>query len=233
MHHDPVHRKYHHNELTFGLLYAFTENFVLPFSHDEVVHGKQSMLYKMPGDEWQQFANLRLLYTYMFTTPGKKLLFMGSEIAQGREWNYDVSIEWYLLDYAHHKGIQSLVSDLNRMYRSSPELHRYDFDHEGFEWVECNAAEDSILSYIRRDGADCMVTVLNFTPVPRLDYRIGVPEPGDYLELFNSDSGYYGGSDMGNNGLVTAEPVPWSGRPCSVRLTIPPLAGIVFRLRRG
>jgi 1,4-alpha-glucan branching enzyme len=229
MQHDPVHRMFHHNELTFGLLYAFTENFVLPFSHDEVVHGKQSMLYKQPGDEWQQFANLRLLYTYMFTFPGKKLLFMGNEIGQGHEWNFDSSIEWYLLDYEYHSGVQSLVSDLNRLYREYPELHRYDFTADGFEWIDCNAAEESMLSFIRRDGNDFVVIVLNFTPVPRHDYRVGVPAPGSYVELFNSDSGYYGGTDVGNHGRVEADELPWAGRPWSVSMTIPPLAGIVLR----
>ncbi|MDH3899806.1 MAG: 1,4-alpha-glucan branching protein GlgB, partial [Gammaproteobacteria bacterium] len=229
MQHDSVHRKYHHNELTFGLLYAFTENFVLPFSHDEVVHGKQSMLYKQPGDEWQRFANLRLLYTYMFTFPGKKLLFMGNEIGQGHEWNFDSSIEWYLLDYDLHRGIQSLVGDLNRLYRKHPELHRHDFTADGFEWIDCNAAEESTLSFIRRDGDDFMVIVLNFTPVLRHGYRIGVPAPGSYRELFNSNSGYYGGSDVGNRGQVEAEAFPWAGRPYSVAMTIPPLAGIVLQ----
>ena len=229
MQHDPVHRKYHHNDLTFGLLYAFTENFVLPFSHDEVVHGKRSMLYKQSGDDWQQFANLRLLYTYMFTSPGKKLLFMGNEIAQGCEWNADTSIEWYLLDYEYHRGVQSLVSDLNKLYRELPALHRHDFSSTGFEWIDCNSAEQSILSYIRRDGDDYVVIALNFTPVPHHNYRIGVPAGGSYQERFNSDSGYYGGSDVGNRGQVEAEAVPWSGRPYSITLTIPPLAGIVLQ----
>jgi 1,4-alpha-glucan branching enzyme len=229
MQHDPVHRKYHHNDLTFGLLYAFTENFVLPFSHDEVVHGKQSMLYKQSGDDWQQFANLRLLYTYMYTSPGKKLLFMGNEIAQGREWDFDASIEWGLLDYVYHRGVQKLVSDLNRLYREIPAMHRYDFDSEGFDWIDCNAAEQSMLSYIRRDGEDFIVVALNFTPVPRHHYRIGVPAAGKYRERFNSDSGYYGGSDLGNRGLVEAETVSWDGHPYSIALTLPPLAGIVLQ----
>jgi 1,4-alpha-glucan branching enzyme len=232
MQHDPVHRKYHHNDLTFGLLYAFTENFVLPFSHDEVVHGKQSMLYKQSGDDWQQFANLRLLYTYMYTSPGKKLLFMGNEIAQGREWNFDGSVEWQLLDYEYHRGVQKLVSDLNRLYREIPSLHRFDFDSEGFDWIDCNAAELSTLSYIRRDGDDFIVVSLNFTPQPRHQYRIGVPAAGNYLERFNSDSGYYGGSDLGNRGQVEAEFVPWNGHPYSIALTLPPLAGIVLQYRK-
>jgi 1,4-alpha-glucan branching enzyme len=229
MQHEPVHRKYHHNDLTFGLLYAFTENFVLPFSHDEVVHGKRSMLYKQTGDDWQQFANLRLLYTYMFTSPGKKLLFMGNEIAQGREWNIDMDIEWYLLDYEYHRGVQTLVSDLNKLYRETPSLHRHDFSSEGFEWIDCNAAEESMLGYIRRSGDDFVVVALNFTPVPRHGYRIGIPAGGSYQERFNSDSGYYGGSDVGNRGQVEAEAVPWSGHPYSIVLTLPPLAGIVLQ----
>jgi 1,4-alpha-glucan branching enzyme len=229
MQHDPVHRKYHHNDLTFGLLYAFTENFILPFSHDEVVHGKQSMIYKQSGDDWQQFANLRLLYTYMFTFPGKKLLFMGNEIAQGREWDFEASIEWYLLDYEYHRGVQTLVSDLNKLYRELPPMHRFDFTAEGFEWIDCNDAEQSMLSYIRRDGDDFIVIALNFTPIPRHEYRVGVPAAGSYQERFNSDSGYYGGSDVGNRGQVEAEAVPWAGRPFSIALTVPPLAGIVLQ----
>jgi 1,4-alpha-glucan branching enzyme len=229
MQHDPVHRKYHHNDLTFGLLYAFTENFVLPFSHDEVVHGKRSMLYKQSGDDWQQFANLRLLYTYMYTFPGKKLLFMGNEIAQGREWNSESSIEWHLLEYQYHRGMQTLVSDLNRLYREIPAMFRFDFSTDGFDWIDCNAAEQSMLSYMRRDGDEFIVVALNFTPVPRHDYRIGVPAPGSYQERFNSDSGYYGGSDVGNRGRVEAEALPWSGRPYSIALTMPPLAGIVLQ----
>jgi 1,4-alpha-glucan branching enzyme len=229
MQHDPVHRKYHHNDLTFGLLYAFTENFVLPFSHDEVVHGKQSMLYKQSGDDWQQFANLRLLYTYLYTSPGKKLLFMGNEIAQGHEWNFDASIEWELLDYPYHRGMQKLVSDLNRLYREIPALYCFDFDSEGFDWIDCNAAEQSTLSYLRRDSDDCIVVALNFTPVPRHDYRIGVPAAGNYRERFNSDSSYYGGSDLGNRGQVEAEAVPWDNHPYSIALTLPPLAGIVLQ----
>ncbi|NNG12617.1 MAG: 1,4-alpha-glucan branching enzyme, partial [Halobacteria archaeon] len=205
------------------------ENFVLPFSHDEVVHGKRSMLYKQTGDDWQQFANLRLLYTYMFTSPGKKLLFMGNEIAQGREWNIEMDIEWYLLDYEYHRGVQTLVSDLNKLYRETPALHRLDFSSEGFEWIDANAADESMLSYIRRSGDEFVVVALNFTPVPRNGYRIGIPAGGSYQERFNSDSGYYGGSDVGNRGQVEAEAVPWSGHPYSIVLTLPPLAGIVLQ----
>ena len=233
MSHDAIHRQYHHNDLTFGLLYAFTENFVLPFSHDEVVHGKQSMLYKQPGDDWQRFANLRLLYTYMFTFPGKKLLFMGNEIAQGREWNFDASIEWYLLEYASHSGMLTLVSDLNQLYRSNSELHRHDFTHDGFEWIDSNASEQSILSYLRRDGDSFVVVVLNFTPVPRHDYRVGVPVAGNYRELLNSDSSYYAGTDVGNSGEIATEPVTFNGRPHSLSLLLPPLAGVVLKIQPG
>jgi len=229
MQHEPVHRKFHHNDLSFGLLYAFTENFVLPFSHDEVVHGKQSMLYKQPGDDWQRFANLRLLYTYMFTFPGKKLLFMGNEIAQGHEWNSNASIEWHLLDYEHHRGIQTLVSDLNRLYRDNPEMHRHDFRPEGFEWIDCNASDVSVLTYLRRDGDSIVVVALNFTPVPRQDFRIGVPLQGSYRELLNSDSGYYGGSDIGNSGQIMTLAESCNGRPHCLPLTLPPLAGVVLR----
>jgi 1,4-alpha-glucan branching enzyme len=230
MSHDAIHRQYHHNDLTFGLLYAFTENFILPFSHDEVVHGKQSLLYKQPGDDWQRFANLRLLYTYMFTFPGKKLLFMGNEIAQGREWNFDASVEWYLLEYASHSGMLTLVSDLNKLYRSRPELHRHDFSHDGFEWIDSNASELSVLSYLRRDGDSIVVVVLNFTPVPRHDYRVGVPVAGNYRELLNSDSSYYAGTDVGNSGEIATEPVSCDGRPHSLSLLLPPLAGIVLKI---
>ena len=233
MQHEPVHRKYHHNDLTFGLLYAFTENFVLPFSHDEVVHGKQSMLYKQVGDDWQRFANLRLLYTYMFTFPGKKLLFMGNEIAQGQEWDFDSSVEWHLLEYEHHRGMQTLVGDLNRLYRNNSELHRFDFSPEGFEWIDCNASDASVLSYLRRDAENVMLVVLNFTPVPRLEYCVGVPSAGDYLELLNSDSGYYAGSDLGNSGHITTQAVECNGRPYSLSLTLPPLGGIILKLQNG
>lgn len=229
MQHDPVHRQYHHNDLSFGLLYAFTENFTLPFSHDEVVHGKRSMLYKQPGDDWQRFANLRLLYTYMFTFPGKKLLFMGNEFAQGNEWNFDQSLEWHLLQYEHHAGVQRLVGDLNRTYADCPELHRYDFAHTGFEWVDCNASNMSVLTYLRRNGDSFVLVALNFTPVPRHGYRIGVPATGTYTERLNSDSGYYGGSDLGNQGRLQAEQVPWDGRPFSLCVTLPPLAGIILQ----
>ena len=226
---DPVHRRYHHDKLTFSQLYAFTENFVLPFSHDEVVHGKQSLLYKMPGDEWQRFANLRLLYTYMFTHPGKKLLFMGCEFAQGREWDHATALDWYVLDYPFHQGVQSLTGDLNKLYGNASALHRYDFDQQGFEWIDCHDAAQSVLSYLRRDGDDFLVIVLNFTPVPRHHYRLGVPTAGSYQEILNSDSAYYGGSNQGNAGHLHSEEIPWMGKPHSINITLPPLAGLIFR----
>ncbi len=229
MQHDPVHRKFHHNDLTFGLLYAYTENFVLPFSHDDVVHGKQSMLYKQAGDDCQRFANLRLLYPSMFAFPGKKLLFMGDEIAQGHEWNFDASIEWHLLDYEHHRGMQTLIGDLNRLYRHNTELHRFDFSPDGFEWIECNGSDQSVLSFLRKDGDKTFVIVLNFTPVPRHDHRVGLPAAGDYLELFNSDSSYYGGSNLGNSGRITTDDTPCNGRPHSLSLTLPPLGGVILK----
>ena len=228
---NPIHRHYHQDQLTFGMLYAFTENFVLPFSHDEVVHGKRSMINKMPGDEWQRFANLRLLYTYMFTFPGKKLLFMGCEFAQGKEWNADNTLDWYVLDYPLHQGIKTLVADLNHLYVNQKPLHRFDFDPQGFEWIDCNDTAKSILSYIRKSEDETIIVVLNFTPVPRHDYRIGVPKRGSYREIINSDSAYYGGSNLGNS-QAEAESIPWMGLPYSINLTLPPLAGLVFSFRQ-
>ena len=227
---DPIHRHYQHDQLTFGLLYAFTENFVLPFSHDEVVHGKQSLLHKMPGDEWQCFANLRLLYTYMFTYPGKKLLFMGCEFGQGQEWNHAATLDWYVLQYPLHKGVQTLVGDLNHLYRDQPALHHYDFDHQGFEWIDCHDATQSVVSYMRKTDHGFIIAVFNFTPVPRPQYRIGVPCGGMYKEILNSDSTYYGGSNLGNYDPIPATATPWMGRPYSIEMTLPPLAGVVFKL---
>ena len=229
MQHDPVHRMHHHDNLTFGMLYAFSENFVLPFSHDEVVHGKGSMLNKMPGDEWQRFANLRLLYTFMFTYPGKKLLFMGCEFAQGTEWNFDQGLEWHVLDYPNHNGMKTLVKDLNKVYTSHPALFQHDFEHEGFEWIDCHDVNHSIISYRRKTAEEELIVILNFTPLVRENYRIGVPAEGNYTEIFNSDSSFYDGSNTGN-GSVPSEPTPWMNLPHSVNITLPPLAGIVLKL---
>jgi 1,4-alpha-glucan branching enzyme len=227
---DPVYRHYHHDLLTFGILYAFTENFVLPFSHDEVVHGKGSMLGKMPGDEWQKFANLRLLYTYMFTYPGPKLLFMGCEFAQSKEWNEQEALAWSQQDLPYHKGIKTLFGDLNRLYKAQAPLHQIDFEDGGFEWIDCHDSSQSVLSYLRKDlQGNELVVILNFTPVPRKNYRIGLSRPGNYLEIMNSDSTYYAGSNLGNNGLITAQARSWMGRDYSAELTLPPLAGVVLQ----
>jgi 1,4-alpha-glucan branching enzyme len=232
---NPVHRRWWHTQVTFSMLYAYHENFILPFSHDEVVHGKGSMIGKMPGDEWQRFANLRTLYTYLFTHPGKKLLFMGDEFGQVREWNHDSSLEWDVVQYPVHGGVQRLVGDLNRLYRAEPSLYELDYDPAGFQWIDCNDNENSIFSFIRRacDRADFTVTILNFTPVPRAAYRIGVPEAGRYKELLNSDSARYAGSNMGNAGGVTTEPVAAHGHPQSLRLVLPPLAGLILKWERS
>lgn len=227
--HDPVHRHYHHDQLTFGLLYLFSENFILPFSHDEVVHGKGSMLNKMPGDEWQRFANLRLLYTYMFTYPGKKLLFMGCEFGQSNEWNHDQSLDWHVLQYPLHNGVKNLVSDLNKLYRNQNALHQYDFDHCGFEWIDCNDTDQSVLSYLRKSDNESIITVLNFTPVIRENYRIGVPEAGEYEIIFNSDSEFYSGSNSGSHSIIRSDDAEWMNRPASLTLTLPPLAGLVIK----
>jgi 1,4-alpha-glucan branching enzyme len=225
---DPVHRRHHHDLLTFGPLYAFSENFVLPLSHDEVVHLKRSMLGKMPGDDWQRFANLRLAYTYQWTWPGKKLLFMGSEFAQPSEWNVRESLPWQLLDDPRHGGMHRLVRDLNQAYAKSPALHALDFDPAGFQWLSWNDAENSILSYLRRNGDACVLVALNFTPVARSAYRIGVPHAGQYQEILNSDSRFYGGGDLGNPVPLTAEAVPCMHQPWSVLITLPPLAGVIL-----
>lgn len=226
---DPVYRHYHHDQLTFGLLYLFSENFILPFSHDEVVHGKSSMLYKMPGDEWQRFANLRLLYTYMFTYPGKKLLFMGCEFGQGIEWDHDKALEWHLLQYPLHGGVKQLVSDLNQLYQGQNALHQYDFDPCGFEWIDCNDTDQSVLSYLRKSDHESIVVVLNFTPVIRDNYRIGVPEAGEYEIIFNSDSEFYAGSNAGNSQIIQSDDIEWMNRSASLNLTLPPLAGLVIK----
>ena len=226
---DPVHRHYHHDNLTFGLLYAFHENFVLPLSHDEVVHGKGSLLNKMPGDNWQKFANLRLLYSFQFTYPGKKLLFMGAELAQWGEWDHAGQLDWSLLDEPWHAGVRLLLADLNRLYTTLPALHDLDFSEHGFEWLDCHDAPQSVLCYLRRGGDEFAVVVLNFTPVPRRSYRVGVPASGVYREVFNSDSRHYGGSNLGNGAKVTAADLPWMGRSHSLLLDLPPLGALILR----
>jgi len=231
---DPIHRKYHHYDMTFSMLYAFHENFVLALSHDEVVHGKASLLSKMPGDDWQKFANLRAFYGYMAGHPGKKLLFMGGEFGQWSEWSHDRSLDWHLLEYAPHQGLQRWVQDLNRFILSEPALHQIDFQPEGFEWIDCHDADHSVFTFLRfaRDRRDFVVCAVNFTPVVRHRYRFGVPEAGFYKEVLNSDSEFYGGSNVGNGGGVWAEPVPWHGRPQSLVLTLPPLAALFLKLQR-
>jgi len=229
MQEDPIHRRFHHDQLTFGMLYAFTENFTLPFSHDEVVHGKGSMVSKMPGDEWQRFANLRLLYTMMFTYPGKKLLFMGCEFAQGTQWNFNQTLDWYVLDYPLHQGMQALVKDLNSLYQAQPPLYKLDFVHHGFEWIDCHDVAQSVISYRRKDDGQELLIVLNFTPMVRENYRIGVPEAGQYQEIFNSDASEYAGSNIVNGELVS-ESIPWMNLPHSISLKLPPLAGIILKL---
>ena len=233
MRHDPVHRKYHHDELTFSLIYAFHEDFVLPLSHDEVVHGKGSLIGQMPGDDWQQFANLRLLYTYMWCHPGKKLLFMGGEFGQRAEWNFDESLQWHLLEGEQHRGLSRAVADLNALVRREPALHELDFDGLGFEWIDCHNWQDSALAFARRanDPHDRLIVCCNFTPVPREGYRLGVPHGGVYDEVFNSDSAWYGGSNLGNAGAIEATAEPHHGHEFSLSLTLPPLAAVVLKPR--
>jgi 1,4-alpha-glucan branching enzyme len=231
---DGVHRKFHQNELTFGLLYAFHENFILPLSHDEVVHGKGSILAKMSGDSWQKFANLRAYYAFMFTQPGKKNLFMGDEFAQGAEWMHDRALDWHLLDFAQHRGVQSLVRALNRLYRTRPELHERDCEGDGFAWIDCSDANASVLSYLRRgrDPETFVVVVCNFTAVPRSSYRVGVPAAGLYREVLNTDSAYYGGSNVGNLGALATDEIAAHGYGHSLSLTLPPLATLVLAPQR-
>ena len=228
---DPVFRSYRHNQVTFSLLYAFTENFILPFSHDEVVYGKRSMIEKMPGDEWQKFANLRLLYGFMFGHPGKKLLFMGGEFGQWREWNHDASLDWHLLQQPFHAGLQRWVRDLNTIYRGERSLHEVDSESSGFEWVDCTDFERSIVSFLRKakNPMDITLCVYNFTPVPRHNYRVGVPLECNWKEMLNSDAPLYGGSGQGNMGGLVATPLPSQGRPYSLNLTLPPLAAVILR----
>ena len=231
---DPVHRKYSHNNITFSLLYAFTENFLLPISHDELVYGKRSLLSKMPGDQWQQFANVRAFLSYMFLHPGKKLLFMGCDIGDYNEWDSTRGIPWEVLEFPLHASLQLFVQELNRLYRAQPALYQIDFDYRGFEWIDFGDAEKSTISFLRRatDSEDCIVVACNFTPVPRLSYDIGVPGEGFYEEILNSDAGMFGGSNLGNSGGVGSLPGARHGRPCHITITLPPLGVVAFR-RRG
>ena len=228
---DPIYRRYHHNKLTFRMIYAFHENFVLPLSHDEVVYGKRSLIGKMPGDDWQKFANLRALFGYMYAQPGKKLLFMGGEFGQWREWVHDGSLDWDLLGYPLHAGLQRWVEDLNRLYRSEPALHEMDCDPAGFEWIDCDDADSSTVTLIRKgkSSSTIILVVCNFTPVPRYSYRLGSPRSGFWQEILNSDAGEYGGSNMGNLGGVETVPVPLHGRPHSLTITLPPLSVSFFK----
>ena len=228
---DPVHRKFHQNQITFALMYAFSENFVLVLSHDEVVHGKKALLDKMPGDQWQRFANVRALFGYMCGHPGKKMLFMGGEFGQWWEWNHDTSIQWHLLEYAPHQGLQRYVRDLNRLYQQEPPLHQVDFEWTGFQWIDFSDADHAVIAFLRRarNPDDFVLSVGNFTPVPRHGYRIGVPEPGWYRELLNSDAELYGGSNLGNGGGVMAENIPSHGQPYSLSLTLPPLSVLFLK----
>ena len=228
---DPVFRRWEHQHLTFSMLYAWNENFVLPFSHDEVVHGKGSMMQKAPGDAWQKAATLRALYGYMYLHPGKKLMFMGSEFGVWKEWNHDASLEWDLLQRPVHAGLQRFMRDLNALYTREPALHEVDFEAAGFEWIDCHDHEASVIALIRRGraAADWVIGVLNWTPIVRRDYRIGVPEPGFYRELLNSDAETYGGSNVGNEGGVLSEPIPSHGHAQSIRLSLPPLGALILR----
>ncbi len=228
---DPIYRHYHHNELSFRMLYAFTENYMLPLSHDEVVHGKGSLLHKMPGDDWQRFANLRLLFAYMWAQPAKKLLFMGGEIGQRPEWNYKSALEWFVLENNLHAGVQRLVKDLNRIYQAEPAMHEMDAEGEGFRWVDANDAMSSTLSFIRtaHSNNDMILCVFNYTPVPRHDYRIGVPRLGEWREIFNSDAGEYAGSGVGNAGVRYAERIEYHGMEHSMSITVPPLGAVFFK----
>lgn len=228
---DPVYRKYHHQNLTFRMMYAFNENFTLPLSHDEVVHGKGSLIGKMPGDGWQRFATMRLMFAYMFAQPGKKLLFMGSEFGQWREWNHDISLDWHLLGQEPHARLSTWVAHLNNLYRSEPAMHVFDTEQEGFAWIDCSDVLNSVVSFVRKahDDKDTIVAAFNFTPVPRYDYCVGVPACGYWRELLNSDAGEYGGSGVGNLGGIEAAHTPAHGYPFSLRLTLPPLGAVLFK----
>ena len=228
MQRDPIHRKYHHHEMTFGILYAWSEKYLLPLSHDEVVHGKASLLEKMPGDDWQKFANLRAYYGFMWAQPGKKLLFMGGEFGQRSEWNHDASLDWHLLEHASHRGLLQLVRDLNFLYRRTPALFERDISPEGFQWVQADNSQLSVYAWLRRGDDDVLLAVSNMTPECHHHYRLGVPEPGRYREALNSDAEVYGGSGQGNGGGAWSQEIPWDGQPCSVVVTLPPLATVLF-----
>ena len=231
---DPIHRRHHHHQMTFGIHYAFSENFVLPLSHDEVVHGKGSILGKMPGDEDQRFANLRAYFAFMWGHPGKKLLFMGQDFAQPGEWNHDASLDWHLLGQPRHAGVQRLVRDLNRLYRTTPALHELDCEGAGFEWIEAAAAEESVYAWLRRGRGEAapVVVVCNFTPVERAPKRIGVPAAGRWIERINSDAADYGGQGRGNLGGVRSEAFECNGRPDSIEIRLPALSTLIFGLER-
>jgi len=228
--HEPIHRSYHHNQMTFSIMYAFNENFMLSLSHDEVVHGKGSLINKMPGDEWQKFANVRTLFGYMFAHPGKKLHFMGMELGQWKEWNHESSLDWHLLDFESHKGLQFFMKDLNSVYRRFPALYENDFSSEGFQWIDANDSKNSILSFVRYDKKKehPVIVVVNLTPVPRHNYRIGVPEDTKWMEILNSDATQYGGSGTGNFGGVAANPVTYHGEDQSINIMLPPLGIVMF-----
>ncbi|MEB8330401.1 1,4-alpha-glucan branching protein GlgB [Flavobacteriaceae bacterium KMM 6897] len=228
---DPIHRRHHQNDLTFSMTYTFTENFMLPFSHDEVVYGKQSLLFRMPGDEWQRFANLRLLYGYMFAYPGAKLLFMGAEFGQSSEWNFQTSLDWHLLQYDVHVGIQQLVKDLNRLYRDQPALYEKQFTNEGFQWIDYGDHENSVLTFMRKgtNKKDDLIIACNFTPILRLNYRVGIEKTGKLKEIFNTDSEKYGGSGSTDNKTLKVESIPWHGHKKSMELDIPPLGVVIIK----
>ncbi len=228
---EPIYRKYHQNNISFSLTYAFTENFMLPLSHDEVVYGKRSILGRMPGDEWQRFANLRLLYAYMFMHPGTNLLFQGCEFGQSEEWNFNESLDWHLLQYEPHKGIQETIKALNKFYRNEPALYEKQFLLEGFEWIDYNDAENSMLSFIRKgkDLKDNLIVVCNFTPTPFEEYKIGLPQLGKIKEVFNSDHKSFYGTDNYKNKITSAEKTPWQSQPYSATIKIPPLSTLVFK----
>jgi 1,4-alpha-glucan branching enzyme len=231
MHQDPIYRRYHHGRLTFSLIYAFNENFVLPLSHDEVVYGKGSLIAKMPGDDWQQFANLRALFGYMWGHPGKKLLFMGGEFGQRREWTHEGELEWWVTSLPEHAGVQHLMRDLNRVYRAEPALYRRDFTADGFEWLDVDNAEASVLAFLRKaaDASPPVIVISNLTPVPRSNYLLGVPKGGRWREIINTDARDYGGSGWGNLGAVESVPVTTHGRVESLNLNLPPLSTIMLR----